>query len=308
MITLLLFQKILQLFVMMILGFLLVKSKFLKSEDSSALSRLSLYLLVPMAILNAFDIDLTGEVAGGFLLAVGAAVVIHILLLLFDKVYTKIVPSDCVERGSILYSNSGNLIIPIVTFVLGEEWVIFSLAFLSVQIVFIWTHGIGLFSEEKKIPWKRILLNVNLIAVLVGAVMMLCHLRLPSFVKSITSSFSDMLGPVCMLIAGMLAAKLDFKKALRNKRLYLVTVVRTIVCPLLMLGAIKLFTALVSIPNADKILLISFLAAITPSASTIMQFAQIKGKDAEYAAAINIVTTLVCVGTMPLFVALYNVI
>ncbi|MBQ4065083.1 MAG: AEC family transporter, partial [Clostridia bacterium] len=256
--------------------------------------------------LNAFDIDLTGEVAGGFLLAVGAAVMIHILLLLFDKVYTRIVPADSVERGSILYSNSGNLIIPIVTFVLGEEWVIYSLAFLSVQIVFIWTHGIGLFSDEKKTQWKKILLNVNLITVLVGAVMMLCHLRLPTFVKSITSSFSDMLGPISMLIAGMLAAKLDYKRVLGNKRLYLVTVLRTVVCPLLVLGAIKLFTALVSIPNADKILLISFLAAITPSASTIMQFAQIKGKDAEYAAAINIVTTLICIVTMPLFVAFYN--
>ena len=60
--------------------------------------------------------------------------------------------------------------------------------------------------------------------------------------------------------------------------------------------------------NSHNILLISFLASITPSAATVMQFAQIHGKDPDYAASINIVTTLMCVATMPLFVALYNMI
>ena len=44
----------------------------------------------------------------------------------------------------------------------------------------------------------------------------------------------------------------------------------------------------------------------TPSASTLTQMAQVYGKDADYASAINVVTTLLCIVTMPLMVALYQ--
>ena len=48
------------------------------------------------------------------------------------------------------------------------------------------------------------------------------------------------------------------------------------------------------------------LAICTPSASTLTQMAQVYGKDADYASAINVVTTLLCIVTMPLMVALYQ--
>ena len=39
---------------------------------------------------------------------------------------------------------------------------------------------------------------------------------------------------------------------------------------------------------------------------TVTQFAQLYGHDAEYAGAINILSTLLCLATMPLFVWLYG--
>ena len=66
------------------------------------------------------------------------------------------------------------------------------------------------------------------------------------------------------------------------------------------------FFKCVNIANIDKILLISYLAAITPSASTVMQFAQISGNNEEYATAINIVSTILCIASMPMFVWLYT--
>ena len=49
-----------------------------------------------------------------------------------------------------------------------------------------------------------------------------------------------------------------------------------------------------------------FLAVITPSATTITQMAQLYDNHAPYASAINVLTTLVCILTMPLMVALYT--
>lgn len=306
MVSLLLLYKIAQLFLFMVLGFILAKLKVVKADDSSVLSKISLYLLMPAAIIKSFQVEMTSEIAKGLGLAFGAAIVIHILFFLLDWIYTKIFKGSSVERASIIYSNAGNLIIPIVTFVLGDEWVVYSLAYLSVQIFFLWTQGIGIFSSGEKIKIKKILLNVNIIAIAIGAVLMLSGWKLPTLVREVTSSLGDMLGTVGMLIAGMLAAKVNFKKALTNKRLYLVVLMRMIVCPLVILGAMKLFTMFVQFTNSDKILLISFLASITPSATTVLQFAQLKNKDTDFATSINIVTTIVCVATMPIFVTLFT--
>ncbi len=302
----LLLYKILQLFVMMAIGFLLAKTKILKKEDSVVLSRMSLYLLVPPAIFNAFHIDFTRETANGLLLALGAAIAIHLLFFGIDFVYNKLFHGTPADRASIIYSNSGNLIIPLVSFMLGEEWVIYTVAFLGVQIVVLWTHGISLFSGEKKLNLRKILLNPNILAVALGLLLMLSGWRLPAFVTEITASFSDMLGPVAMLIAGVLAAHAPYKKVVRDKRLYLAVVVRTLVCPVVILAAMKVFSLFISLPNTKHILLISYLAAIPPSASTVVQFATLTNVDPDLAAVINIVSTVVCIGTMPLFVALYQ--
>jgi hypothetical protein len=62
------------------------------------------------------------------------------------------------------------------------------------------------------------------------------------------------------------------------------------------------------VTNGDQILLVTFFAVITPAASSITQFAQVYGKDEAYAGAVNIVTTLLCIITMPLMVAAYQMI
>lgn len=304
MIPQLLLYKILQLFVAMAFGFILVKCGVLKSDDSTVLSKISLYVLMPAAIINSFNKELTPEVARGLGLAFITAIIIHAVLFVLDFIGKKYFHTTSVERASIMYSNAANLIIPIVSFVLGDEWVVYSCAFMSVQLVFLWTHGIKLFSD--KLNLKKIIFNVNLISIAAGALIMFFGLKLPVFVSDITSSFGSMLGNVGMVIAGMMAAKIDYKTTFIRPRLYLVLTLRMLIYPLITLGIVKVILACVSIPNAESILLISYLASITPSAATVMQFARLHNTEPEYSAAINIITTVVCVGTMPAFVALYG--
>ena len=135
--------------------------------------------------------------------------------------------------------------------------------------------------------------------------MMLCRIKLPSFVGDITSSFGGMLGNIGMIIAGMMAAQVDYKRMLLKKRLYLVLALRMLVYPLITLAAVKLVGAFTSLPGAEGVLLVSYLASITPSAATVMQLAKLHNTEPDYSVAINIITTLACIGTMPLFVYLY---
>ena len=223
MIPLLLLYKIAQLFAVMVIGFALVKMRVVKTSDSVVLSRLALYLLMPSAIINSFNVKLTEEILGGFALAVGAGIALHIMLIGIDAIFARVAHGTAVERASVMYSNAANLIIPIVSFVLGAEWVIYSLGFMTVQLCFIWSHGISLFERGKGINLKKIILNPNIIAIAIGLVILLSGFTLPEFVTDITGSLGGVLGYVGMLIAGMTAAGLDFKKMAKYRRLYLTT-------------------------------------------------------------------------------------
>lgn len=304
----LLLYKIAQLFVVMMIGFALVKFRVVKPKHSVALSRLALYMLMPSSIINAFNVDMTSEIMVGLALAFGVGLILHLLFLGLDRIFAKVGRGTAVERASIMYSNSINIIIPIVGFVLGDEWIIYSLGYMSVQLFFTWSHGIGLFDHSKGINLKRIFLNPNIIAILVGLYLVIMRVKLPAFVTDITSSFGGVLGYIGMLIAGMTAAGLDFKKMAKYPRLYLTTAMRVIVCPILSLAVLLLIRLIVKIPNTTEILLVSFLATMTPSAATVMQLAQIHDTEIEYSVAINIMTTLVACITMPLLVVLYQMI
>ena len=306
MIPLLLLYKIAQLFLVMVLGFVLVKARVVRSEDSVVLSRISLYLLMPATIINSFHVQITPDIVQGILLAFGAAIAIHALFFATDAVFKRVGKGTTVERASVLYPNVANLIIPIVAFILGEEWVIYTCAFVAVQLCCIWTQGVHMFSGERGFHFKKILFNPNIVSIAVGVVIFVTGLRLPAFVTDITSSLGGVLGYVGMLIAGMTAAQLDVKRALKNRRLYLTTAMRVVVLPALVLVLIRCVLPFLPVANADRILLISFLASMTPAAATVMQLAQVYDTEVDHSVAINIATTLVACVTMPLFVLLYE--
>ena len=308
MLSFLLAQKILQLLIIMSFGFAAVKLRLLKSEDSLVLSRICLYVIVPCMILNIFQVDLSPEILEGLKFAYIGVAILHVSAILVGLAFRKLFHADVVEEMSVIYPNAGNLIVPLISYVLGEEWLLYSTAYMTFQTVFFWTHCVHAFSGERKFHLKKILLNVNMISIFIGLIMMITGLRLPSILDGVTGSGGDMLGPISMLISGMLAANLKLKAVLKRKRIFLVFAFKMIVAAFAALFILKGIGHLAGTTdiNLDRVLLVPFLAAIAPSASTIVQFSQVYHKDAEYASSINILTLIGCIITMPLFVYLYE--
>lgn len=305
-ISILLMEQIIQLFLMIFMGFLIVKAKLLNSEDSKVLSIIVLYLIIPCVIINAFQVDYTSQTVKGLLIALAGSVMTQVILLIVVSILGKVFHLNEVEVASIYYSNSGNLIVPIVTFILGKEWVLYGCVFMSVQLVFIWTHCKKIISRESSYDWRKIVLNINMISIAIGIVLFLTRIHLPEDINSTLSTVGSMIGPASMIVTGMLFAGMDFKQIFASKRVYFVTFLRLIVVPAIALVLIK-FSHLASLSsNGPKIMLIVFLAIITPSASTVTQMCQVYGNDSQYASAINVVTTLLAIVTMPLMVMLFQ--
>lgn len=306
-ISILLMEQIIQLFLMIFMGFLIVKAKLLNSEDSKILSIIVLYLIIPCVIINAFQVDYTPQTVKGLLIALVGSVMTQVILLIVVSILGRVFHLNEVEVASIYYSNSGNLIVPIVMFILGKEWVLYGCVFMSVQLVFIWTHCKKIISRESTYDWRKIVLNINMISIAIGIVLFLTRIHLPAIINNTLSAVGSMIGPASMIVTGMLFAGMDFKQIFASKRVYFVTFLRLIVVPAIALVLIK-FSYLASLSsNGPKIMLIVFLAIITPSASTVTQMCQVYGNDSQYASAINVVTTLLAIITMPLMMMLFQI-
>ena len=288
---------------MMSCGFTVVKCGLIDAKSSKTLSVICIYIIMPCVMINAFQIEYSRSIRNGFLLA--AAILIHIFLLVFVQIIGKPLKLSVVEKESIIYSNSGNLVIPLVTVVLGEKWVIYASAFLSVQMILMWTHGQSLMEAKAGINWKKILCNINLIAIILGIVLFFTQIRLPVILGNTMSQISATLGPVCMIMLGMTMTEVKWKDIFSHSRIYLITILKMVVTPLLILLFLKYLPLASMVKDGKTILLISLMAVITPSATTIVQLAQLYDQDPVYASTINVMTTLVSIITMPLMVMLY---
>lgn len=305
MITLQLLQQIVVFFLMMACGFLVVKRGLIDAKSSRTLSVICIYIIMPCVMINAFQIEYSKSIRDGFLLAVAAAVLIHIFLLVFVRIIGKPLKLSVVEKASIIYSNSGNLVIPMVMVVLGEKWVIYASAFLSVQMILMWTHGESLMEAKAGVNWKKILCNINLIAIIIGIILFFARIRLPVVIGNTMSQISATLGPVCMIMLGMTMTEVNWKEIFSHSRIYLITALKMIVTPLFVLLLLKYSPLASMVKDGQTILLISLMAVITPSATTVVQLAQLYGEEPVYASTINVMTTIVSIVTMPLMVMLY---
>ena len=194
-ISLLLMQQIAQLFLVLLMGYAVVKTGLLKASDSKVLSVVFVYLVMPCVVLNAFQIKDTPEIRTGLLYSMGIAVGMHVVFLLLNALFRKALKLDAVEQVNIIYSNAAALVIPIVQALLGEEYVVYSCAFVIVQLVLLWTHASACLQGSARLEWRKLLTNVNLIAIAAGALLYLLHVSLPAPITSTLSSVGNMIGP-----------------------------------------------------------------------------------------------------------------
>ena len=305
-ISILLMKQIAELFLMILMGYVMVKAGIVKDEDSKVISKVVLYLIVPCVIIGAFQVDYSMERVASLLLVMAASLLLQVLLLFFTWLTGKIFHLNEVEFTSIYYSNSGNLIVPLVTYILGKDWVLYGCVFMCIQLVFLWTHCRKLLSKTEKIDWRKIVLNINMISIVIGVILFFTKIRLPEIINQTLSSVGSMVGPASMIVTGMLIAGMNLRSIFTNKRIYFISLLRLMFIPATALMILKVSGLAALQKEGVKLLLVVFLAVITPSASTVTQMCQVYGNDSKYAGAINVMTTLLSIFTMPLMVLIYQ--
>lgn len=310
-------SKILSLLVLVGAGVVLVKTKLLKKEDSVALSKISVFLLSPCVIVSSFSMKVDGKAGQSLLLCFFYAILANFLFLFLGTLLRKPLHLSPVEEMSLEYTNCGNFVLPIVASVLGEEYLLYVSAYITVYNLLVWTHGIHLFQgkaeqtkEErlKENAFLKILFNPNILAILFGVFLFFTKISLPAPISLAISDLGKMIGPISMLITGIILGSMSFKKILSYRRIYMVTAFRLLFFPFIYLLLISVLSRIDGFLDNPVLFLVTFLSAMAPAAANVSQFAILYGKEEEYASCINIFTTLCTIISVPILVYLSGMI
>lgn len=289
-------------------GYLLIKTKLLKKEQSGALSMLLMYVGMPFLIFSSTinNITINTELLATIGIVLGIGVVYTFAMFFVSKPLTKMEREQKTQgmmRFSSVFSNNGFLGIPLAMAVFGVG----SMALMVVIIlnivtnVLMYTLGIYLISGDRKaISLKKAFLNPVLIAFVIGIIANLLNVKgyVPE-VATYSTHFSNLVTPISMTILGMKMGGAKFLELFKSWKTYYVSALKLVVFPMIIVAIVFVLNQVTAIITPDMVLGV-LIAFAMPTAGLASTFSDNFGGDTENAVAFTLGTTVLSIVTIPL--------
>ena len=296
-------------------GYILVKSRLLKPEQSGVLSKLLMYLALPFMIFSGVVKNLTFNADSLLMLGVVAVLGIVCVLGMFFvsgplMQGEKNPKTKGMMRFCAVFANNGFLGIPLAVAVFGGDSPVFTVLIVLniINNVLMYTLGAYLTTGDKKnISVKKAFLNPVLVAFVLGCV---CNLlgvagKVPE-VKTFSDHFSNIVTPISMTIIGMKLGATSFGSLLKSRKLYYISALRLVAFPAVLTALMLTLKALPLNLPVESIILGIFVAFSMPTAGLAATFADEFGGDTENAVIFTLGTTVLSVLTIPTLYWLVN--
>lgn len=290
-------KQLIAMLIIMIVGVMTRKLKIITEQGNKELSNLLLLIVNPIVIFLAFQRDFSYELVNNLLAAFALSILSYIITIPLSHFFIgKNRPEYAVERFSTIYSNCGFFGIPIVMAVLGSEGVFYLTAYMAMFNIFVWTHGVLLMQNGRKLSKKEIIkniANINVIASIGGLLCFIFQIRLIPEIQTGIEYIANMNTPLAMLIAGVTLSQMKFSQIIREKGIYLVSALKLVVYPMLM-SVIFYF-----LPVEEIVKQTILIAIACPVGATVTLLALRFEKNAPYASMLYASTTIIALITMP---------
>ena len=142
------------------------------------------------------------------------------------------------------------------------------------------------------------LVNPSMLGLLLGGAFGVLQLPLPTFLLNGLSSASACMSPLAMIIAGFVIGNYSFKSLLGRPKIYVATLIRLVVLPLIFVLSLKTL-------HTDQLVVRATLCATAlPFGLNTIVFPEAYGGDATAGAAMATVSHFLSVFSLPLVFAL----
>jgi len=290
-----------------LVGYFLHIKKILPESGEEVLSKLTNNVLLPAMAVNTFATNCTVEslsthwdiVLDSFLVLLCAIAVAIPLskLVVPEGGYTR-----KIYQYALAFSNAGYVGIPVVQTMFGGDVLYQYLLFLLPVQTMTYTWGIAQLitgRDESAPAWKR-LLNPTLAAILTGIVIGLTGINhmIPEFIFSTAQTLGDCMGPMAMLLTGVVIGKYNLPVILKNKRVYIASVLRLIVLPALFLVPLYFIGA------SDLCLTLCLIAYCSPLGLNTVVIPAAYGQETLTGASMAVVSHILAMFTIPMMYTL----
>ena len=298
-------DQLIQLFLLILLGYLLYKTGLINQASNQSLTRLVLQVTMPCMVLDSV-LQQTGErdirtVGFVFLLAVIyylAMPFVSCLLCILLRLPKK---SRGVYMFMSVFENIGFMGIPLINAIYGPTGVLYTAVFNIIFNLAAFGYGPWMISIGAGAATRfslRDVLSPGSLVSLLAILLYFTGISLPSILAGPIGSVGAMTTPLAMILIGSTLATMKLGDVFRDIHVYPYILVRQVVLPLL------IFPALKGAIQDKMVLGVFFILFIMPAASNCVLFATNYHNDEALAARTVFISTLLCIITIPLLVAL----
>ncbi len=297
-----LIRQVLQMFLLVGLGFLLFRSGKISREGSRSLAGILIYLVIPCMMINSFRIERTQAHIRGMLISAAVTVILLLVSLLISRALFR---RDPIAQFASSFSNPGFFGIPLVTSALGSEAVFHVAFFIAFLNILQWTYGISLMTGQPVTAGfqpRKLIRAPFVIAMIVGLALFFSGIQLPELISSCMSSIAAVNTPLSMFTIGVYLAQTDLPAMLKRKSLYLLSLSRLILIPAVSLLLLSLLPK-----EIYELKLALLLVSSCPVGANVAVYAQLHVQDYPYAVETVVISTLLSLISIPGIVALASV-
>lgn len=295
------FFQMLSLLIMIGTGYLIAKKGMMDEHTNEQVSGIIVNVLNPLLFFssaaNAVGTIALHTMLQICLIAVGMFVFFIVIGMVLAPFFDRDPDQKKMFQMMFVFSNLGFIGIPVVSSILGPEYVVYVTEFLVVYNIFFYTWGITVMGGRFSLSSLRSLVNPGTICSAAAIAVILCSVRLPEFIRTAVTYLGNAASPMALILVGYSLERADVKKIFGEVRLYLFSLVKLLVLPLLMLPALRLVT------EDTAVIAVCMVMFGMPVGNMIMMLGNERGMDGTTCGAAIILSTVLCVFTVPVLLA-----
>ena len=297
------FQTMLKLFMMLVLGYVLFKCHIFDEHTNQKISSLIVNCTSPLLIISSIASVKSDDKSIVFLI-MGAGVLMYLGFIVIGKLINRLLPFPQkdypVYECMVVFANTGFMGYPVLISVFGQGSVFYASLLHMAFSLFIYTYAIMCLTKRSDDGFHfevKQLLTPGIILLFVAVAIYIFDIQLPTVLLETIDSIGGLTSPLSMMMIGSSLALYPIKESFTDWRSYLFAVVRLFIVPLITMIVCRFLHIDPYYAN------IAIVTNAMPVASMVLMMATQYNANKEIVTRNIIVSTLLSIITIPIVVA-----
>ena len=301
-------ESLLTIIIMIVIGYFLTRAGWFNDTTGKVFSKVILNISLPCYMLYNITSTFTRAELMDFavnlpvpFISIGVSYLLSIVVSNLIKVDRR---RKGVFRSMFFASNTMFIGLPVNLALFGEEAVPFVLLYYLANTSFYWTVGAYEVSLDNPENERTSLMNLKtlkrvfnpaILGFLTGVLLVLTDISLPAFVFNSSKYIGNLTTPLAMFFTGIALYSVKPADIKFSKEMGVLILARAIVCPMIMLALLQIFT----VPKLMGAVFV--IQSAMPTITSTSVVAREYGSDYQFAAVMTAVTTAASLIIIPLY-------